>query len=116
MTLFPAAGGCRVAKCKFTLDISGIMIESIRHKELRRFYEEDNRRLLPPDMVVRIQEILSALDQARVIADMDHPSLKLHQLKGNRRGFWSVTVRANWRIIFRFVDGKAFDVDFVDYH
>jgi toxin HigB-1 len=92
------------------------MIESIRHKGLRRFYEEDDRKLLPPEMVIRIRQILSALDQAKAVDDMNHPSLKLHPLKGDRRGFWSVTVRANWRIIFRFVDGKALDIDLVDYH
>ena len=92
------------------------MIENIRHKGLRRFFEEGDPRMLPPTLVERIQGILSALDEAKVIGDMDRPTLKLHVLKGDRKGFWSVTVRANWRIIFRFADGKAFDVDFVDYH
>ena len=92
------------------------MIDSIRHKGLRRFYEENDRRALPPDMVERIRVLLSALDEASVIEDMNHPTLKLHPLKGTQKGFWSITVRANWRIIFRFVDGKAFDIDFVDYH
>lgn len=92
------------------------MIESNRHKGLRRFYEENDGRLLRPDMVERIQGILSPLDEAKIIGDMDRPTLRLHLLKGDRKGFWAVTVRANWRIIFRFVDGKALDVDFVDYH
>jgi proteic killer suppression protein len=92
------------------------MIESIRHKGLRRFFEENDRRMLPPVLVERIQGILSALDEAGAVTDMDRPTLKLHALKGDLKGFWSVTVRANWRIIFRFVDGKALDVDFVDYH
>lgn len=91
------------------------MIETFRHKGLRRFYEENDRRMLPPDMRERIHGILSALDEAKVIGDMDRPTLRLHSLKGNLKGFWSVTVRANWRIIFRFADGKALDVDFVDY-
>jgi proteic killer suppression protein len=47
---------------------------------------------------------------------LNRPSFRLHPLKGEFRGFWAVTVRANWRIVFRFADGKAFDVDFVDYH
>ena len=47
---------------------------------------------------------------------MNRPSFRLHRLKGKLKGFWAVTVRANWRIIFRFKDGKAFDVDLVDYH
>ena len=47
---------------------------------------------------------------------IDVPGYRLHALSGNLKGFWSVTVRSNWRIIFRFDGGKAFDVDLVDYH
>jgi proteic killer suppression protein len=67
-------------------------------------------------MIERIIDILATLDAATTIAGMNRPSLRLHPLKDSLKGFWSVTVRANWRIIFRFKDGKAFDVDFVDYH
>jgi proteic killer suppression protein len=92
------------------------MIDSIHHKGLKRFYENDDRRLLPPDMVERIRVVLAALDQANVIEDMNRPSFRLHPLKGELKGFWAVTVRANWRIIFRFADETATDVDLVDYH
>lgn len=92
------------------------MIESFRHKGLRRLYEDDDRKLLPPQMVERIREILTALAVAQTIEGMNWPSFRLHPLKGGRQGFWAVTVHANWRIVFRFVDGKALDVDFVDYH
>jgi proteic killer suppression protein len=92
------------------------MIESIRHKGLRRFYEDDDRRGLPPDMVERIRIILTALDQAKTIKQMERPSFRLHALKGDLKGFWTITVRANWRIIFRFTDEDAHDVDLVDYH
>ena len=92
------------------------MIESFRHKGLRRFYEDDDRRLLPPDMVERIREILTALDAAATLQELGRPSFRLHALKGEWKGFWAVTVRANWRIVFRFAGGKASDVDFVDYH
>ena len=46
---------------------------------------------------------------------MDLPGFRLHPLKGASKGFWTVTVRANWRVIFRF-DGDAEDTDYVDYH
>jgi proteic killer suppression protein len=92
------------------------MIESFRHKGLKRFFEEDDRSKLPPDMVERIRDVLATLDAATTIEGMNRPSLRLHPLKGERRGFWAVTIRANWRIIFRFRDGKAFDVEFIDYH
>jgi toxin HigB-1 len=47
---------------------------------------------------------------------MDLPGLHLHPLRGDFKGFWAVTIRANWRIIFRFENGEVFDVDYVDYH
>lgn len=67
-------------------------------------------------MVERIRVVLAALDQANVIEDMNRPSFRLHPLKGELKGFWAVTVRANWRIIFRFAGETATDVDLVDYH
>ena len=67
-------------------------------------------------MVARIRLILSALHAAQAIEAMDIPTFRLHRLKGKLQGFFSVTVRANWRIIFRFEGGEAFDLDFVDYH
>lgn len=92
------------------------MIENFRHKALKRFFEDDDGRRLPSDMLERIRAILTLLDGASAVEDMDRPSLKLHPLKGDLKGFWAVTVRANWRIIFRFEDGTAQDVDFLDYH
>lgn len=92
------------------------MIVSFAHKGLRRLYEDDDRRQLPADMVERIATILAALDGASTIDAMNRPSFRLHPLKGDRKGYWAVTVRANWRVIFRFAEGRASDVDFVDYH
>ncbi len=67
-------------------------------------------------MAERIRDILALLDVAAEPAHLDRPALKLHPLKGKLHGFWAVTVRANWSIIFRFEDGDAYDVDFIDYH
>ena len=47
---------------------------------------------------------------------MTDPSFRLHPLKGERKGQWAVTVRANWRIVFAFAGGNVIDVDFTDYH
>lgn len=55
------------------------------------------------------------LHAAPTVAHMNMPGFRLHPLKGERKGFWAVTVRANWRVIFRF-DGGADEVDYVDYH
>ncbi len=92
------------------------MIESFRHKGLKKFYEEDDGRKLPPEMVERIRDILSVLDAALAVEELDRPSFRLHPLKGALKGKWAVTVRANWRIVFRLSNGVVSDVDFIDYH
>jgi proteic killer suppression protein len=92
------------------------MIRSFRHKGLRQLFEHDDGSKLPPDMLMRIRIILSALHAADGIEGTNIPTFRLHALKGELKGFFSVAVRANWRIIFRFVGGDVFDVDFVDYH
>jgi toxin HigB-1 len=92
------------------------MIESFKHKASRRFFEGEDRRGLNADHVERIRHILFALHSADEIEAMNLPSFRLHQLAGNLKGLWSVTVRANWRIVFRFEGGNAHDVDLTDYH
>jgi toxin HigB-1 len=92
------------------------MIRGFRHRGLRRLYEDDDRRELNPQHAEKIARILARLDEAKAPEDLDLPGFRLHPLRSDLAGFWSVTVRANWRIIFRFVDGDATDVDLVDYH
>ncbi len=92
------------------------MIRSIRHKGLKRLYEDDDPRGLNREHVVKLRDILARLDAARTVTDMSLPGFDLHPLKGDRKDFWAVTVRANWRVIFRFTGQDAFDVDYVDYH
>jgi proteic killer suppression protein len=92
------------------------MIESIQHKGLRLFFENDNFSKLPPHLVDKIRDILTLLDTIESIEEMDIPGYRLHQLSGKLSDFWSVKVNANFRIIFRFEDGNAFDVDYLDYH
>jgi toxin HigB-1 len=92
------------------------MIRSFKHRGLKRLYEEDDRRGIYPDLVHDIQEILTVLDDATTALDLALPGYRLHKLKGDLAGFWSVTVRANWRIIFRFEGTDAFDVELIDYH
>lgn len=92
------------------------MIDSFKHKGLRSLFELDDGRRVKADQVDRLRLILSALDQAGSVQDMDQPTFRLHPLRGNRKGVWAVTVRANWRVTFRFRDGGAHDVDLEDYH
>ncbi|MGA2230961.1 MAG: type II toxin-antitoxin system RelE/ParE family toxin [Tepidisphaeraceae bacterium] len=92
------------------------MIRSIRHKGLRRLYDDDDPRGVMHEHAQKLRDILVRLDAAGSAVDMDLPGFRLHPLKGELAGFWAVTVRANWRVIYRFADGDAFDVDYVDYH
>jgi proteic killer suppression protein len=92
------------------------VIRSIRHKGLKRLYEEDDPRAVRAEHAEKLRDILARLDAAGSPADMDLPGFRLHPLKGQLKGFWAVTVRANWRVSFRFEGTEVFDVDYVDYH
>lgn len=92
------------------------MIESFRHKGLKRLYDEDDVRGVAAEHAYKLRNILARLDAASNADDMDLPGLRLHALKGRFTGFWAVTVRANWRVVFRFAAGNAQDVDYLDYH
>jgi proteic killer suppression protein len=92
------------------------MILRFRHRGLKRFFEDDDRRGLNPQHADVVARILARLDRAAQPRDMDLPGWRLHPLRGEYASFWSVTVRANWRIIFRFEGPDATDVDYLDYH
>jgi proteic killer suppression protein len=92
------------------------MIRSIRHKGLQRLYEDDDSRGVMSEHAGKLRDILARLDAAGTIADLDVPGFRLHPLKREYKGYWAVTVRANWRVIFRFADRDVLDVDYVDYH
>lgn len=92
------------------------MIENFKHKGLRLFYEKDDSSKLQPHHVEKIRRILYRLDEGEAIEDLNVIGWKLHQLSGNLNGFWAIKVSGNYRIIFRFEDGNAFDVDYIDYH
>jgi toxin HigB-1 len=92
------------------------MIRSFKHRGLKRLFERDDRSGIRPDLVENVEDILGRLNQATTPRALNLPGYRLHPLKGGFRGFWSVTVRANWRIIFRFEGEDAFDVELIDYH
>lgn len=92
------------------------MIQSFRHKGLKLLFEKGSRRSVSADQAAKIERILARLDQVFDVTDMDLPGFRLHPLKGELKGLWSVSVSGNWRIVFRFAEGHAWDVDLVDYH
>ncbi|MGB9233085.1 MAG: type II toxin-antitoxin system RelE/ParE family toxin [Terriglobales bacterium] len=91
-------------------------MRSFKHRGLKQLYEDDDRRGIRPDLIEDVEDVLARLDKAETPQAMNLPGYRLHALKGDLRGFWSVTVRANWRIIFRFEGVDAFDVELIDYH
>ena len=92
------------------------IIKSIRHRGLKRLFEREDRGLIRPDLVDTVENILFVLDEATSVQALAIPRYRLHPLKGELKGYWSVTVKANWRIIFRFEEGHVHDVELIDYH
>ena len=92
------------------------MIKSFRHKGLRKLFETGDISGVQPSHSKRLRLQLSALDTSQVVRDMDIPGFRLHPLKGQLRGRWSITVNGNWRVTFEFQDGNAYVLDYEDYH
>ncbi len=92
------------------------MITSFARKSLEKFFYDGNKRGIQAKHASKLADILDLLDAAATVQDMNFPGSLLHQLKGKLRGLWSVRVSENWRIVFRFKNRDAFDVDYIDYH
>ncbi len=91
------------------------MIKSFKHKGLKKFYETGSKQGIQAQHASRIRMQLAALDSAHCIEDLDIPGYRLHQLKGDRKDIWSISVSGNWRITFEFIDGTA-HINYEDYH
>ena len=92
------------------------MIKSFRHKGLRRFVETGSTSGVQASHANRLRMQLAALDTAQTVEDMDIPGFRLHPLKAQMRGRWSVTVNGSWRLTFEFQDGNAYVLDYEGYH
>ena len=92
------------------------MIVSFKHKGLKRYFDKGDGKKIAPNHRRKVADILTALDSAQEIEDMNLVTFRLHPLVGNRKGTWSVIIKANWRITFEFKDGKAYNVNYEDYH
>lgn len=92
------------------------MIKTFRHKGLAQLFERGRSRAVADDLTRRLIRQLDFLNRAAAAQDMNLPGYRLHELKGERRGTWSVTVSGNWRLTFTFRDGDAYDVNLEDYH
>jgi len=92
------------------------VIKNIKHKGLNKLYEYGHAKGVRKEQVERLRKILALLETAETFYDMDLPGLKLHELKGNRKGTYAVSVSGNWRITFKLQNGDVSDVDYEDYH
>ena len=92
------------------------MIKSFKHKGLRKYFETGIASGIQVKHKQKLRMQLVAIDTAHSIEDIDLPGFKLHPLKGNRGGIWSITVNGNWRVTFEFVDGNAYILNYEDYH
>ena len=92
------------------------MIQSFRHKGLEKFFVSGSKSGIIPEHADKIARILDRLDASISTSDMNLPGYRLHELKGQNDGTWSVTVNANWRITFKFEGQNAVSVDYQDYH
>ena len=88
----------------------------VKHKGLRALHARDDPRRVPAALAPRLRRILFRLQEATGPGSADAPGFRLHQLKGDRSGHWSVRVSGNWRVVFRFENAEAVDVDLIDYH
>lgn len=92
------------------------MILKFRHQGLKLLYEKDNARGVQAEHAEKLRNRLSNLDAATQPADLDLPGYRLHPLKGDRAGEWSITVTGNWRVTFRFEGRDVTEVQYEDYH
>lgn len=92
------------------------MVGTFKHKGLKALYEGRSSSKIAPDHIPKLIRILTAIDEATQSTEMRLPGFRLHSLKGEFKGYYAVWISGNWRVTFRFEDGNAIDIDYVDYH
>ncbi|MBB1315805.1 type II toxin-antitoxin system RelE/ParE family toxin [Aliivibrio sp. SR45-2] len=92
------------------------MIKTFKHKGLKKFFETGSKAGIQAKHDRKLRMQLAVIDTATIIDDVDLPGFKLHPLKGDRDGIWSITVNGNWRVTFEFIDGNAYILNYEDYH
>lgn len=92
------------------------MIKTFVHKGLEDFFYDDTKKGIQIQHAQKLGDILDRLDAVKDAIDMKFPGSDLHQLKGKMRELWAVKVSGNWRIVFSFKEGNAYDINYTDYH
>ena len=93
-----------------------LMIKSFRHKGLEQFFTSGTTRGIDAQYAAQLRRLLTALQVASKVEDLNAPNYRLHQLQGDRRGQWSMWVSGNWRLVFEFDGGDIISLDLIDYH
>ena len=92
---------------------------SFRHKGLKALWQDDKAKGVPATMADKLRKLLSAMNAADNVEQLGTiPGWRLHPLKGDLKGFWSLTVTGNWRLIFTYTErgNIADNIDLIDYH
>ena len=98
-------------------DYNILMIKTFADKETQQLYVKGKSRRLPSKLIKRATRRLEYINLATTLKDLRvPPSNRLHALKGNREGQFSISINEQWRICFHFIDGDAYDVEITDYH
>jgi proteic killer suppression protein len=93
------------------------MLSTFSHKGLRELFEKGSSKRLPQERIKKLKQMLAVLHNATSVRDFDLPGARLHQLKEPPlRGYWSLDVTGNYRLVFRFENGDVYDLDFLDTH
>ncbi len=92
------------------------MIKSFKHKGLEKLFYDGTTKGIQPKHSSKLEDILDLLDAMIQIQDMNFPGSGLHKLEPKKENIWSVSVSGNWRVTFKYVDGDAYEVDYLDYH
>jgi proteic killer suppression protein len=92
------------------------MIQTFKNKALENLFRENSNKGVPANLEKKVRIRLEVIDSALIVEDIRLPGYDLHELKGDRKGTWSIKVSGNWRITFKFEDGDAYDINLEDYH
>jgi proteic killer suppression protein len=92
------------------------VIRKIKHKGLKRYFEEGDTKGLPAQHINKIQAVLAVLDTVSDVKYINIPGGRLHRLMGERKGYWSLTIKRDWRITFQFDGEDVTNLDYEDYH
>ena len=92
------------------------MIKSFKHKGVEEFFYTGNKKGIKPEHAGKLERILDRLNAANDVKDMNYPGSNLHKLTGAKKGQYAIKVSGNWRLVFEFVDGDAYIINYEDYH